>query len=85
LTGDSGIAFAAGGPAAETLPHQVTLFYFVFEEKFMTARRLLTSLAAILITLGQTLIFAADTAASAEAMLASVANLAQSSAGSSHA
>jgi len=47
----------------------------------MTARRTVTFLAAILITLGQTLIFAADTAASAEAMLASVANPAQSSAG----
>ena len=51
----------------------------------MTARRSLTFLAAILITLGQTLIFAADTAVSAEAMVASAANLAQSSPGSSHA
>jgi hypothetical protein len=51
----------------------------------MTIRRFLTFLAAILITAGQTLIFVADTAASAEAVLASVANHAQSSGGSSNA
>jgi len=51
----------------------------------MTTRRFLTFLAAILITVGQTLIFVTDTAASAESVLASVATQAQSSGVSSHA
>ena len=47
----------------------------------MTPRRFLTFLAAILITLGQTLIFVTDTAASAEAVLASAAQPAHSARG----
>ncbi|HEV7432071.1 MAG TPA: hypothetical protein VGN77_03445 [Steroidobacteraceae bacterium] len=49
----------------------------------MNIRRFLTFTAALLLTLGQTLVFVVDTAASAEAVLASNANLAQSSGGSS--
>jgi hypothetical protein len=48
----------------------------------MNARRYLTLLAAILTTVGQTLIFATDTAASAGSVLASVGYLAPSSDGS---
>jgi hypothetical protein len=48
----------------------------------MNARRYLTLLAAILTTVGQALIFATDTAASAESVLASIAYVAPSSDGS---
>jgi hypothetical protein len=64
---------------------EVTSSNFVFTEKFMNARRYLTLLAAILTTVGQTLIFVTDTAASAESALASVAYLAPSSDGTSKA
>ena len=62
---------------------EVALFNLVFKEKFMNARRYLTLLAAILTTAVQTLIFVADTAVSAESVLASVAYVAPSSDGSS--
>jgi hypothetical protein len=62
---------------------KVALFNLVFKEKFMNARRYLTLLAAILTTAVQTLIFVADTAASAESVLASVAYVEPSSDGSS--
>ena len=45
----------------------------------MNARRFLTFLAAILVTVGQALVFATDTAASAEALFASGSNPASSS------
>ena len=51
----------------------------------MNARRLLTILAAILITAGQTLILAADTAATAQGAEPSVASVLHSSAGASNA
>jgi hypothetical protein len=52
---------------------------FVFKEKSMNARRFLTFVAAILVTVGQGLVFATDTAASAEALFASGSNPASSS------
>ncbi len=64
---------------------EVALFNLVFKEKFMNAHRYLTLLAAILTTVVQTLIFVADTAASAESVLASVAYVSASSDGSSKA
>jgi hypothetical protein len=49
------------------------LYSLFFKENPMNTRRFLTFLAALLITWGQALLFAADTAASAELVLASVA------------
>ena len=51
----------------------------------MTTRRFLSFLAATIFTIGQALTLVADTAASAEAVLASVAHQAQSPGGSSNA
>ncbi len=51
----------------------------------MYARRFLTLLAAVLITAGEALVLATDTAASAEAVLASAAPVAPSAGASSHA
>lgn len=45
----------------------------------MNGHRFLSFLAAALITVGQTLVFATDTAASADALLGAVANLAPAS------
>ena len=51
----------------------------------MTTQRFLSFLAATIFTVGQALILVTDTAASAEAVLTSVAYQAQSSGGSSNA
>lgn len=50
----------------------------------MNARRILTTLAAILITAVQTLILAVDTAAATQVALPSIATLVHTSAGSSN-
>lgn len=49
----------------------------------MQTRRFLTFLAAVLITLGQALIFAADTAASAQGAVPAIAGVVQAHASSS--
>jgi hypothetical protein len=74
LSPDSVIAFADFGPSADTLAHGIGQF---LEEYTMQARRSLTFLAAILITLAQALILAVDTSASAQAAATSSATAVQ--------
>jgi hypothetical protein len=82
LSAASVIAFAGKRPSAETFAHGDTL---IFEERTMNAHRIYAFLAAILITVGQTLIFATDTAASAQGAEPSVAMQPAAHAGSGQA